>query len=53
MFVNGSFCGFQIGDFGTSRWARHTNSTGLATHSMKAGANTHMSFAWAAPEVLS
>ncbi|CAM9383003.1 unnamed protein product [Ectocarpus fasciculatus] len=41
----------KIGDFGTSRWSHHTNSTGLATYT-KAGQNTQMSLAWSAPEVL-
>ncbi|CAN0007820.1 unnamed protein product [Ectocarpus sp. 12 AP-2014] len=41
----------KIGDFGTSRWSYHTNSTGLATYT-KAGQNTQMSLAWSAPEVL-
>ncbi len=39
----------QIGDFGTSRWSHHTNSTGLATYT-KAG-QTQISLAWSAPEV--
>eukprot|EP00904_Undaria_pinnatifida_P006344 jgi/Undpi1/283/HiC_scaffold_1.g00279.m1 len=43
----------KIGDFGTSRWAQHTNSTGLATYNQTEGSRAHdMSFAWAAPEVL-
>ncbi|CAN0451384.1 unnamed protein product, partial [Ascophyllum nodosum] len=40
----------KIADFGTSRWMRHATSTGLVTYKTNAG--THMSFAWAAPEVL-
>ncbi|CAN0404934.1 unnamed protein product, partial [Ascophyllum nodosum] len=39
----------KIADFGTSRWMRHATSTGLVTY--KTNASTHMSFAWAAPEV--
>ncbi|CAN0076073.1 unnamed protein product [Pylaiella littoralis] len=42
----------KIADFGTSRWAQHTNSTGLATYGTKAAHNNQMTFAWAAPEVL-
>lgn len=41
----------QIGDFGTSRWSQHTNSTGLATYTTKANQSTQMSLAWSAPEV--
>lgn len=45
--------GIQIGDFGTSRWAQHSDSTGLATYKTNAGdIMKMMSFAWAAPEVL-
>ncbi|CAN0388114.1 unnamed protein product, partial [Ascophyllum nodosum] len=40
----------KIADFGTSIWMRHASSTGLVTHKTKA--SIHMSFAWAAPEVL-
>ncbi|CAM9206277.1 unnamed protein product [Ectocarpus sp. 12 AP-2014] len=42
----------KIGDFGTSRWSQHTNSTGLATYTTKANQSTQMSLAWSAPEVL-
>ncbi|CAM9226240.1 unnamed protein product [Ectocarpus sp. 12 AP-2014] len=42
----------KIGDFGTSRWSQHTNSTGLATYTTKANQTTQMSLAWSAPEVL-
>ncbi|CAM9996955.1 unnamed protein product, partial [Ectocarpus sp. 4 AP-2014] len=41
----------KIGDFGTSRWSQHTNSTGLATYTTKAHQSTQMSLAWSAPEV--
>ncbi|CAM9381942.1 unnamed protein product, partial [Ectocarpus sp. 4 AP-2014] len=41
----------KIGDFGTSRWSQHTNSTGLATYTTKANQSTQMSLAWSAPEV--
>ncbi|CAN0158219.1 unnamed protein product, partial [Ectocarpus sp. 4 AP-2014] len=41
----------KIGDFGTSRWSQHTNSTGLATYTTKANQTTQMSLAWSAPEV--
>lgn len=43
----------QIGDFGTSRWSHHTNSTGLATYTTKSSQSTQMSLAWSAPEVRS
>ena len=46
-----SFASSQIGDFGTSRWSQHTNSTGLATYTTKANQGTQMSLAWSAPEV--
>ncbi|CAM9535892.1 unnamed protein product [Ectocarpus sp. 12 AP-2014] len=42
----------KIGDFGTSRWSQHTNSTGLATYTTKSNQKTQMSFNWSAPEVL-
>ncbi|CAM9565340.1 unnamed protein product [Ectocarpus sp. 6 AP-2014] len=43
----------KIGDFGTAKWAHHTNSTGLATYSTEVGQNNHkFSLAWSAPEVL-
>ncbi|CBN75056.1 Transmembrane receptor kinase [Ectocarpus siliculosus] len=42
----------KIGDFGTSRWSQHTNSTGLATYSTRSSQGTQMSLAWSAPEVL-
>ncbi|CAM9774536.1 unnamed protein product, partial [Scytosiphon promiscuus] len=42
----------KIGDFGTSRWSQHTNSTGLATYTTKANQSTQMSLAWSSPEVL-
>ncbi|CAN0411915.1 unnamed protein product, partial [Ectocarpus sp. 8 AP-2014] len=41
----------KIGDFGTSRWSQHTNSTGLATYTTTKP-STQMSLAWSAPEVL-
>ncbi|CAM9474613.1 unnamed protein product [Laminaria digitata] len=42
----------KIGDFGTSRWSQHTNSTGLATYTTNSSQSTQMSLAWSAPEVL-
>ena len=41
----------QIADFGTSRWTKHTNTTGLATYTTKSSQTTQMSIAWSAPEV--
>ena len=42
----------QIADFGTARWTQHVASTVLATAiSTTKSNNTHMSIAWAAPEV--
>eukprot|EP00904_Undaria_pinnatifida_P006288 jgi/Undpi1/278/HiC_scaffold_1.g00274.m1 len=44
-------CRAKIADFGTSRWAKHGDSTGLATYRTNAGNIVQlMSFAWAAPE---
>lgn len=40
----------QIGDFGTSRWSYHTDSTNLATFT-KGAQNTQFSLTWSAPEV--
>eukprot|EP00904_Undaria_pinnatifida_P011633 jgi/Undpi1/75/HiC_scaffold_1.g00075.m1 len=42
----------KISDFGTSKWPRATNSTGLLSCMVDATESTQMSYAWAAPEVL-
>ena len=49
MFV--SFFRSQVGDFGTSRWSQHSNSTGLATYTTECSRTNQMSLAWSAPEV--
>eukprot|EP00903_Cladosiphon_okamuranus_P018583 g17106.t1 len=43
----------KIGNFGTSRWTKHMNHTGLATYTTTAGqAAHHLTIAWSALEVL-
>ena len=42
----------KIADFGTSRWAHKTMSTGLVTMNTAWSKNTQMSLAWSAPEIV-